>query len=125
MPTITLNLDELIKEKNEHLEAIKHIDYIIEHFFSKDMKQNRKETSITNGISNISADASRMQKALDICEQYLTQGNTVHTMRQFLEVIQKNGIVLSRGGLSLAFKKPNSNIYFDTDANMWKLKNQG
>lgn len=122
MTNITLSLEELLKEKNEHLEAIKHIDYIIEHFFNNGKNKNYENIASTHD-SNIVVGATRMQQALDVCEQYLKQGNTVHTMRQFLDVIEKKGIVLSRGGLSLAFKKPNSNIYFDTNANIWKLKN--
>ena len=124
MPAITLDLEELKKERDKHLEAIKHIDYMIERFFGKEASQDCESVMDVNH-ANLVADKSRMQKALDVCEQYLIQGNTVRTMRQFLGVIEKHGIVLSRGGLSLAFKKPNSNIYFDANANMWKLKNQG
>ena len=123
MPAITIDLEELKKERNKHLEAIKHLDYMIERFFGKEKSPNCESVNTNN--ANIVSYTSRMQRALDVCEQYLKQGNTVHTMRQFLDVIEQNGIVLSRGGLSLAFKKPNSNIYFDTSANMWKLKNQG
>lgn len=124
MPAITIDLEELKKERNKHLEAIKHLDYMIERFFGQEKSQNCENTANIDN-TNQTADKSRMQKALEVCVEYLKQGNTVRTMRQFLEIIEKNGIILSRGGLSLAFKKPNSNIYFDTSANMWKLKNQG
>ena len=42
---------------------------------------------------------------------FLNEGNIVYTMKEFLKLIEQKGIKLSRGGLSLAFKKPESNIY--------------
>ena len=124
MQTITLTLDELVKEKNKHLEAIKHIDYMIERFFGEEKSQSC-ENAVSTSHSNTVAETSRMQQALDVCEQYLEPGNTVRTMKHFLDLIARKGIVLSRGGLSQAFKKTNSNIYFDANAKMWKLINQG
>ena len=124
MPSITLNLEELQKKRAEHVEAINHIDYIIKHFFNQDLQVDYAvQGSSVNSCMPL--ETSRMQRALNICEQYLKEGHTVYTIKEFLKLIEQKGITLSRGGLSLAFKKSESNIYFDNDTKMWKLKNQG
>lgn len=118
---ITLNLDQLLQEKAEHLDAIKRIDGIIEYYFSENQLCKRTNQITTIGASN----KSRMRRALEICENYLKDGNVVNTTAEFMNLIGKHGITLSKAGMSLALKMEGSNIVFDKDNRTWKLNNRG
>ncbi len=118
---ITLNLDQLLQEKAEHLDAIKRIDGIIEYYFSDNQLCKRTNQITTIGASN----KSRMRRALEICENYLKDGNVVNTTAEFMNLIGKHGITLSKAGMSLALKMEGSNIVFDKDNRTWKLNNRG
>lgn len=119
MPKITLDLETLKKEKMEHEEAIRRIDCILNYYFAN----SKTEDSVCETRKNNAPEQTRMQRALEICTNYLKEGNTVNTTNEFLKIIEQHGVKLSRAGLGLAFKKFDSSIYFDAENRTWKLKN--
>lgn len=121
MTKIVLDLEQLNAERAQHEEAIKRIDSIISYYF-KD-STSVKPLNLENNVTDNSI--SRMQQAIKICEEYLREGNKIHTIKEFMKLLDARGIRLSRAGVGLAFKKPESNIYFDQIDRTWKLKNQG
>lgn len=124
MPKITLDLDELKRQRQQHQVAIERIDWMIENFFNaQDIKITPEKTDETEEPVFDTDGTSRMRRALKICQDYLKSGKKVRTMNEFLQIILKNQIKLSRAGLGLAFKMDESDIVFDKDAREWKLKN--
>lgn len=121
MTKIVLDLEQLTAERARHEEAIKRIDTVINYYF-KDIASTK---ALNEKDSTSNASVSRMQQAINICEDYLRQGNRVDTIMEFMKLLSARGIKLSRAGVGLAFKKPESNIYFDQENRTWKLKNQG
>ena len=122
MAKIVLDLEQLKAERAQHEEAIKRIDTVINYYF-KDNVVSSNSTDEQKVASN--KGMSRMQQAIEICEEYLRQGNIVSTTMEFLKLIENKGVKLSRAGLGLAFKSDNSNIYFDQTSRTWKLKSRG
>jgi len=125
MTTITLSLEKLQQDRTAHEEAIKRIDAIIQYYFTDNKADNKspddKKTLNTNS-ELAKYGKTRMEQAVAICEEYLRNGNTVRTTKEWLKLIESKGVLLSRGGLGLAIKKYNSKIYFDTTTRSWKLK---
>ena len=121
MTKIVLDLEQLNTERTLHEEAIKRIDAIISYYFKNSVSV--KHLSIENNAKDNSM--SRMQQAIKICEEYLREGNKIYSIKEFMRLLDERGIRLSRAGVGLAFKKPESNICFDQIDRTWKLKSQG
>lgn len=119
--TVTLELEELKRQRQKHQIAIERLDWMINNLFNVQDTEISSQTRQTEEIEPVNG-MGRMKMALKICEDYLKSGKKVRTMREFLNLLEKKQIKLSRGGLGLAFKSSDSHIEFDKDAQEWKLK---
>jgi len=112
---ITIDIQQLRERKQQLLNEIKELDAIINY---------AEKYSGINGIPSKSVPkaSSRIAQAIELCESYLKEGNTVHTQSEFMNYINSQGVELSRQGLALALSK--SNVKYNRDRKLWELDTQ-
>ena len=122
MTKVVIDLEDLKAQRLKLEEEIKRIDWMIATYFPEE-KKAVKDTQLQLFTPENSFKSSRMGRALDICETYLKEGNKVYSINQFLTLIKTKGVELSRPGMAMALRRPESNIEFDNTSRMWILKN--
>ena len=123
MAKISIDIDELKKQRDKLQKEIAHIDWLLENYGPKHSGEQLPLLSDEEYI--LHRPVSKMRQALKICKKYLKDGHIVYTMTEFLALLKTKGIMLTRGGLILAFRLKDDDgekIVYDSDIKQWVIK---